>query len=407
MKILYISQHFPPETGAAQARAYDMAKNLVKLGNDVTVITGFPNYPTGIIPKKYRGKLFDKEAIDNIKVIRTFLIPDTKSSTLRRLANYLSFMISSIIGGFSFKKYDIVYATSPQLFVGVSGLIFSKLHRAKFVFEVRDLWVDFAEALNQIKNKNILKLGRRLERYLYNKADLIITVTNGYKEHLIKQEIDKDKIEVVTNGVDVDFYKPSNRNVEELRDKYNLKDKFVILFAGNIGAAQGLDAVLDAAKKLEDYNDIVFMFVGEGVEKEKLMEKAENMQLSNVIFEKGQPKSKIIDYHNMSDATLVSLKKFELFNITLPSKTFDALAIGKPVLIGVDGEAREIIEKADAGLFFEPENGESLANCVLKLYNKKDLCQKFGANARLYAEKYFTREHLAEKLNESLLRLIT
>jgi glycosyltransferase involved in cell wall biosynthesis len=407
MKILYISQHFPPETGAAQARAYDMAKNLVRLGNRVTVITGFPNFPTGIIPKEFRKKLFKKEFIDNIEVIRTFLIPDTKSSSMRRLANYFSFMISSIFGGFSFKKYDIVYATSPQLFVGLSGFILSKLHRAKFVFEVRDLWVDFAEALNQIKNRRLLKLGKNLERFLYKKADLIITVTKGYKEHLVAQGVGNDKIDVVTNGVDIDFYKPSNKNVRELRDQYNLMGKFVVLFAGNIGAAQGLDVVIDAAENLQNYKDIKFLFVGEGVKKENLKEKAEKMGLSNIIFEDAKPKSKIVDYHNMADVTLVSLKKFELFNITLPSKTFDALAIGKPVLIGVDGEAREIIESAEAGLFFEPGNCDSLVNCVLKLYKDKELCNKFGMNARMYAEKHFTREQLARQLNESLTRIIS
>lgn len=406
MKILYVTQHFPPETGAAQSRAYETAKQLVKLGNEVTVITGFPNYPTGIIPDEYRKKLFQTEIIDGIKVKRTFIIPDTKVSTKRRLANYLSFMISSIFRGLYFSKYDIVYATSPQLFVGISGYILSKLHRSKFVFEVRDLWVDFAYELGQLKSKRILKIAKRIEGFLYKKADLIVTVTNGYRDRLISKGIDARKIKVITNGVDTLYYQPKDNN-DSLRIEYNLVDKFVVLFAGNVGGAQGLDVVVQAANILKDDSDIIFMIIGDGVEKQRLIKISEEKKLKNIKFVENQPQDKIVDFHNMADASLVSLKKFDLFNITIPSKTFDTLAVGKPVLIGVDGEARNIIEEAEAGLFFEPENASQLAQHVVRLKDNKNLCKTMGKNARNAAVNKYQRHILVSRLELCLENLLT
>ncbi|WP_138419844.1 UDP-N-acetylglucosamine 2-epimerase [Aquibacillus sediminis] len=409
MKILYVSQHFPPETGAAQGRAYDMCKNLVKLGHDVTVVTGLPNYPTGKIPKKYKGKLQYREKIDGINVIRTFLVPDTKSGALKRLMNYFSFMFSSMISGALFvRKPDVVIATSPQLFVGFSGYVLSKIHRSKFVFEVRDLWVDFAEGLGEFKNKKLLRMAKELERFLYYKADSIVTVTKGYKQHLIDHEgIFENKIEVVTNGVEVDKFNPIKSETEKdvLKKEHNFNDKFVVLYAGNLGAAQGLDVVIDSAHILRNKKDIVFLMIGEGVEKVRLKEKKEELDLKNVIFEDGKTKDEIQEYYNMADASLVSLKSFSLFDITLPSKIFDSMAMAKPVLIGVNGEGRKIIEKANAGIYFESENGKELANGVINLYENPNMKKQMGVNARNYAIKKFARDVLASRLDKSLRKV--
>lgn len=400
LKVLYISQAFPPEVGAAAVRAYEMAKELVRLNNDVTVITGFPRYHMRDIPKQYKGKLFYKETMDGIDVIRTYVADDDKSSTLKRLSNYFSFMFSSITRGIFLSRYDVVLATSPPLFSAVSGYILSKFHRARFIFEVRDLWVDFAQALDQLHNKALVQLSRRVEIFLYKKADKIITVTNGYKDYISRHySIPLDKLEVVTNGVDTEEYKPFEDN-EGLREKYGVKDKFVILFAGNIGLAQGLDVVVDAADRLRDNGNIVFMLVGEGAEKARLKDKAQRLGLHNIIFEDVQPRDMIIGYHNMADASLVCLKKFELFNITLPSKIFDTLAVGKPILIGVDGEGRNIVENAYAGLFFRPDSADDLKDKILQLYDSKELCAQLGENARECAVTRYERKILASKLND-------
>jgi len=258
MKIIYITQHFPPEIGAAQGRAYDMSKNLADLGHEVAVITAFPN-------DKKINKLYKKEQLNGLNVIRSFRIRDTKRNAIRRLSNYLSFASSSIVAGVFQKSPDIVYATSPQLFLGLSGYILSKIKRAKFVFEVRDLWVDFAEILGQIKNKKILNLARKLEQFLYNKADLLVVVTHGYKQRLIDLGVPEERIVVITNGVD-----PSNLPHSDLCLETNKSDsEFIVLYAGNIGAAQGLDCVIDAASELQGKKlPIKFMFIGDGVAKE-------------------------------------------------------------------------------------------------------------------------------------------
>jgi glycosyltransferase involved in cell wall biosynthesis len=402
MKILYVSQHFPPETGAAQGRAFDMAKNLMKRDNDVTVLTAFPNYPIGKIYPSYQGKIFMNETVEGIQVKRSFILPDSKAGVIVRLLNYFSFFFSSIIAGMFTKKHEVVLATSPQLFVGLAGYIISRFHGAKFVLEIRDLWVDFAELLGQFRNKRILNLARKLENFLYKKADKIVTVTHGYKEHLVKSGIDANKIEVVTNGIDEDFFKPNSIDIS-VRKKYNLKDKFVILYAGNLGAAQGLDVIPEAAEKLKDIPEIVFLVVGEGVEKEKLVNEINSRNLDNIILEKGQTKDGILSFYNGADASLICLKKHPLFDITLPSKIFDSLAMAKPILIGVGGEGKDIITAAEAGVPFEPENSTSLVNAIMTLYNKrKDLAQ-MGAKGRNYALANYTRQELAKKLESVLI----
>ncbi|WP_404322670.1 glycosyltransferase family 4 protein [Cytobacillus firmus] len=397
MKIIYITQHFPPEIGAAQGRAYDMSKNLVDLGHDVSVVTTFPN-------DKKINKLYKKEELNGIKVIRSFRIRDTKRNAIRRLANYLSFASTSILAGIFQKRPDIVYATSPQLFLGLSGYILSKLHRTKFVFEVRDLWVDFAEILGQFKNKKALALAKKLELFLYKKADLMVVVTQGYKDRLISLGIPEEKIIVITNGVDPDSLSPPS-NSAIIEEKLKSEKEFIVLYAGNIGAAQGLDCVIDAAAELQrESMPIRFLFIGEGVKKEELKARASELALSNVLFLDSVPKKDLKKYYEAADLGLVILKEHPLFHITIPSKLFDYMAMKTPILIGVNGEARKIVEDHKIGFYFEPENKDSLLSVVKDAYcNKEKLsaCQD-----RLFPTMlmHFNRNSLAKELAEALVQ---
>ncbi|MBZ5750841.1 glycosyltransferase family 4 protein [Metabacillus rhizolycopersici] len=399
MKIIYITQHFPPEIGAAQGRAYDMSSNLSKLGHDLHVLTTFPNSQ----PTK---KVFKKEKVNNLSVYRSFRIRDTKTSTVRRLANYLSFMISSCLSGLFVKKVDIVYATSPQLFQGVTGYFLSRIHRAKFVFEIRDLWVDFAELLGQFKNKKLLNLARKLENFLYNKADHIIVVTHGYKKRLIDLGIKEDKITVIPNGVN-----PSSLNqlvtnhTNSVKQQYAIEDKFLVLYAGNIGAAQGLDTIISAAEQLKHDPSIVFMFIGGGVEKQTLMERARTLQLSNVIFIDSKKKEELASYYDAADIGIVSLKKHPLFEITIPSKVFDYMSMSIPVLIGVDGEAREIVEKHHAGFYFEPENPTDFIRSLKHAQNNPNVLKEIELNVKQELLQSFNRETQAKELSEAFTHL--
>lgn len=399
MKIVYITQHFPPEIGAAQGRAYDMSSNLSKLGHDLHVLTTFPN-------SQPINKVFEKEKVNNLTVYRSFRIRDTKTSTIRRLANYLSFMLSTCLSGVFVTKPDIVYATSPQLFQGVTGYFLSRVHRAKFVFEIRDLWVDFAELLGQLKNKKLLNLARKLEKFLYKKADHIIVVTHGYKKRLIDLGIKEDKITVIPNGVN-----PSSLNqlvtnhTNSVKQQYAIEDKFLVLYAGNIGAAQGLDTIISAAEQLKHDPSIVFMFIGGGVEKQTLMERARNLQLSNVLFIDSKKKEELASYYDAADIGIVSLKKHPLFEITIPSKVFDYMSMSIPVLIGVDGEAREIVEKHHAGFYFEPENPTDFIRSLKYAQNNPDVLKEIELNVKHELLQSFNRETQAKELSETFTHL--
>lgn len=397
MKIVYITQHFPPEIGAAQGRAYDMSSNLSKLGHDLHVLTTFPNqYST--------RKLYTKEKIKDLKVYRSFRIKDTKTSSLRRLANYLSFMISSIFSGLLVRKPDIIYATSPQLFQGVTGYVLSRLHRAKFVFEIRDLWVDFAELLGQFNNKKLLNLARRLEKFLYNKADLIVVVTKGYKTRLIEQGVPENKIIVIPNGVDPSSIKPFKKD-HKIKKEYGIEDKFLVLYTGNIGAAQGLHSILSAAEQLKNDPTVFFMFIGEGVEKAALKQQASASQLNNVLFLDSKKKDELTAFYNAADIGIVSLKRHPLFEITIPSKVFDYMAVSLPVLIGVDGEAREIVENHQAGFFFEPENPADFIRALKYAQSKQENLQKIRNNLQHKLLMSYNRETLAKELSDAFNNL--
>ncbi|MGM7721428.1 glycosyltransferase family 4 protein [Metabacillus sp. Hm71] len=397
MKIVYITQHFPPEIGAAQGRAYDMSKNLSFLGHDLLVLTTFPN-------SSNTNKLFKKETINGLEVYRSFRIKDTKTSSIRRLANYLSFMISSIFSGLLAKKPDIIYATSPQLFQGVTGYILSRIHRAKFVFEVRDLWVDFAELLGQFNNKKLLNLARKLEKFLYRKADLIVVVTNGYKTRLIEQGIPEHKMIVIPNGVDPSAIKPYKKD-HTIKKEFGLEDKFLVLYTGNIGAAQGLHTVLSAAEQLKDDPTVFFLFIGEGVEKEVLKQQAALSQLTNVLFLDSKKKDELTAFYHAADIGIVSLKKHPLFEITIPSKVFDYMAVSLPVLIGVDGEAREIVEKNQAGYFFEPENPADFLRVLKYAQSQQEKLKQLRPELPNKLLTSFNRKKLAEELSEALNNL--
>ncbi len=399
MKIVYITQHFPPEIGAAQGRAFDMSSNLADLGHDLHVLTTFPN-------AKPINKFFTKEKHHKLTVYRSFRIRDTKTSSIRRIANYLSFMISSCFSGLLVKKPDIIYATSPQLFQGVTGYFLSRVHRAKFVFEIRDLWVDFAELLGQFKNKKILNLARKLEKFLYNKADHIVVVTQGYKQRLIELGIPKDKITVIPNGVNPDSLDIRGTDSGlQVKKHYGIENKFLVLYAGNIGAAQGLDTIITAANELKDDPSYMFMFIGEGVEKQHLVERAKSLELANVIFLDSMKKEELITYYEAADIGIVSLKKHPLFNITIPSKVFDYMSMSTPILIGVDGEAKDIVETYQAGYSFEPENSADFIRALTYAQSHPDELQNIRHNVRDKLLQYFNRETLAKQLSDALQHL--
>ncbi|MEO0129219.1 MAG: glycosyltransferase family 4 protein [candidate division WOR-3 bacterium] len=402
MKILYVSQYFPPEMGAPSARVYELSKHWVRMGHKVTVLTGYPNHPTGIVPQDYKtllkyGTIVEKK--DGIDVIRTWLYPAPNRLPYERILNYSSFFISACLRGLMLSKFDIIVGTSPQLLCALAGWIISRNMRRPFIFEVRDIWPEslLASGIGR-ENSQLIRTLKKIAVFLYNRSETIVVVTEAFKSELVrKYNVPESKIEIIENGIETDRFYPM-QDVQLIRKKFGFDNKFVVSYIGTIGYAHGLDIVIRAAKILKDkIPDLYFVLLGEGVQKERLKAEVYSEKLDNVFILDQVLRDKIPAFINASDVCLVSLRKSELFKTVIPSKMLEFMACGKPLILAVDGQARRIMESAEAGIYIEPENHDELINAVVKMYNEPYLRRKYGENGRNYILKYFTRQQKANQ----------
>jgi colanic acid biosynthesis glycosyl transferase WcaI len=409
MRILYISQYFHPETGATQTRAYEMARNWVLLGHQVTMLTEFPNHPSGIIPPSYKGKLLEKANLDGIDLIRVWVKASPEKSFQNRMLFYLTFMVNAFWAGLfcTHGKYDFLYVSSPPLFVGGAALGISYLKRIPLIFEVRDLWPESAIALGELTNRYAISLAFRLEKACYKRAIRVIVVTRGIYDRLIERSIPDHKLLLIPNGANIDLfrYKPESR--ERIRHELGLEHKFIAIYAGIHGLAQGLDTILEAAYLLQNNPQVHFLFIGDGPKKAELASLAVSYNLSNLSLLPEKPREQIPDYLSAADVALVPLKKAEIFKGALPSKIFDAWACERPVLLSIDGEAREVVERVNGGIYVPPEDPEKMAQTLLYLFHSPSERQSMGKNGRDYTCRNNSRAALAEKLILYLSKLIT
>lgn len=406
MKILFLTQYCPPEVGAPQNRIFEFAKQLKSFGHSITILTAMPNYPKGEIFEGYRGKLTLREKIDGIDIIRTWIYATKKTSFVPRIINYMSFTISSVLFGlFKIGKQDVVITESPPLFLGYSGYLISRLKRAKYVFNISDLWPESAVKLGVLKNNSLIKLSTWLEKFCYRKAHLITGQTMGIVNNIKDRGFPEDKVHLITNGVDLELFRPENRS-EEVRKKFNVDGKFAVCYAGIHGIAQGLEIMISAACELKDYMDISFVFIGEGPEKSKLIAMRDDLKLNNVQFFPMQAKKDMPGIVASMDAAIIPLKKLDLFKGALPSKMFESLSSELPIILSVEGEAEALIKKANAGICVEPENHLQIKEAVLKLHNDEGLRRELGANGRNYVRENYSRDSIARSF-ESLLNKIT
>jgi colanic acid biosynthesis glycosyl transferase WcaI len=408
MRILYISQYFPPEAGATQTRAYEMAKNWVRLGHQVTMLTEFPNHPSGIIPIAYRGKFLEKAILDGIDVIRVWVHASPQKNFRNRILFYLTFMINAILAGifFTHGKYDLLYVTSPPLFVGGSALALSLIKRIRLVFEVRDLWPDSAVALGELTNPTAISLALKLEQACYQQAVQVIVVTHGIYDRLIDRGIPAQKLLIIPNGANIDLFtfKPAGR--ERIRRELGLDQKFIAMYAGIHGLAQGLETILEAARLLQNDPHFHFILIGDGPKKAELVSLAASYKLANLTLLPEKPRELIPDYLSAADVALVPLKKAEIFKGALPSKIFDAWACERPVLLSIDGEARSVVETVKGGFFIPPEEPEKIAAALQQMLEAPDERQSMGKNGREYTQENNSRAILAEKLINHLEEMI-
>lgn len=402
-KIVFLTQYFPPEIGAPQARLFELAHGLKNKGHEITIVTAFPNYPGGKILAGYRLQPVLEEGIDGMRVIRTWIYPSHSRSFAKRLSNYFSFVFSSMFFGLlRLRKHDVLVCETPPLFLGISAYVISRLKGSRMFPYVSDLWPDSAVDLGMLKNKHLIRMSKWLELFLYRKASKVVVVTDGIKKIIEENEFARGKVFTVTNGVDLDLFTPSDK--AQARRQLGLPtDKFIVMYCGNHGMAQNLATVLKCAKRTENNPDILYVFVGDGVEKPSLMQIKETEGLDNVVFLGSRPKREIPLALSCADAAVIPLKDIKLFEKALPSKMFETMAMGVPIVMSVKGEAAEVISGADCGINVQPEDEEDMAKAVLELFeNEGSLRERLGANGRVCAAERFSRKAIINRF-EGLL----
>ncbi len=410
VKILYVSQYFPPEMGAPAARAVELSRHWARMGHVVTVLTGFPNHPTGVVPETWRGRLHRlhyTETVDGVRVVRTWLWPLPNRKAHERIRNYVSFCISAGVSGLALDRPDVIIATSPQLLVALAGWWLAWWKRVPFVFEVRDLWPESLAAVGAGSEGSLLHrtLGA-IAGFLYRRADRIVVVTPAFKEHLILHwEIPAKTISIVENGVETDLFRP-DPGAMEVRRQLKLENRFLICYIGTMGNAHGLETLITAAENLHAaMPSAMFLVIGEGAEKDRIVALAAARRLTNILFLGQQSRERIPSYVSAADLCLVMLKKTELFKTVIPTKLLEYMACERAVIVAVDGQARQIVEGASAGLFVEPENSKALVQAILDLARDPERRRQMGTSGRQYIVSRLSREKTAADYIAVLMEL--
>jgi colanic acid biosynthesis glycosyl transferase WcaI len=394
LHILFLTDNFPPETNAPATRTFEHTRRWVAAGHRVTVLANAPNFPTGKIFPGYRNSLWQEEVMSGIRVVRVWTYITANEGFVKRSLDYLSFAISAVIAGLFLPRPDVIIATSPQIFTALGGCILAWSKRRPFVFELRDLWPDSIVAVKAMKEGMLIRLLRRLEYFLYRRAAKIISVTHSFKHVLTKKGIGAERIAVVRNGVDLGGFMPGPKP-QELVQKLGVEGKFVAMYVGTIGMAHGLGSLLAAAEQLQHRTDIVFILVGTGAEKKQLEEEARRLKLQNVLFVGSVSRDEVKKFWLLCDAALVLLRDTPLFRHVIPSKIFEAMGSGRPIILGVRGESEEIVSKAGAGVLVEPEDGHALAQSIIRLADNTEECHRMGHAGRRFVEREFDRDRLA------------
>lgn len=405
MQILFISHNFPPETNAPAVRTYENCRRWVEMGHEVTVITGPPNFPAGVVHPGYRNTWLQREEVDGIQVLRTWMYLAPNRGFGRRILNYLSFMLTAIFASFFAPRCDLVIGTSPQFLAALAACLVAAMRRCPFVFEVRDLWPEAIVAVGAMRRGPLVSFLARIAQVLYRRAARVVVVTAAFRRVLIENGVDPEKIAIVTNGVDLEAFLPGERQ-NRVRRMLGLNGQFVVSYAGTLGMAHGLETVLDAAEQLRDRDDIRFLIMGDGAHREKLAFEHRRRELPNVLLLDGQPHERIPEFLAASDACMVLLRKTELFKTVLPSKLFEAMGAARPVILGVEGEAEAIVRAGECGVVIEPENAAALVEAVLRLKTRPSLCRRLGQSGRAFAQRCFDRDVLARRYADVLHDLL-
>jgi len=398
MHILFLTDNFPPEGNAPATRTFEHAREWVDKGHKVTIITCAPNFPEGKIFEGYKNNWLSKQKIKGIIVWRVKTYITANEGFIKRIIDFVSFMVSSLFFGLFVRNVDVVVGTSPQFFTVISAWVLAKFKQVPFVFELRDIWPASIEAVGTMKWGWIIKILKKLELFLYRQADLIISVTHSFKSELQARGVTADKIKVVLNGVDLSRYKPLPEKDKEFSKKYQLQGKFVAGYIGTHGLAHALDNIIEAAELLKAEDNIRVVFAGGGADRSRLESLVERRGLSNVVMIPRQPKENMQKIWSLCDVSLVSLRDTPLFSAVIPSKIFEAMAMSLPIIISVpEGESTDIIRTHKTGLVIPPENSNRLVKAILEIEKDKHLYRDLAQNSLLAASK-FNRKILASEM---------
>ncbi len=409
MRILFLCHYFPPEVNAPASRTFEHCREWVRAGHEATVLTNVPNHPAGKIYPGYRNALAQSETVADIKVYRLLTLLAANRGVMRRSLSYFFYLVMSTLAAPFLPRVDVVISTSPQFFCGLAGYLVSRIKRVPWVLEIRDLWPESIMAVGAINRSLTLRWLVWLAKFAYRKADLILCVTDSFKTAIIAEGIPAAKIEVIKNGVDLEFFSPERSLGPEagrIPGLDNTQGKFVLSYVGTHGMAHGLDTVLKAAELLRDLPNVLFLLVGDGAEREHLLKQRDIMRLDNVVFLEQQPKTRMPAIWAVTDVSLVMLKDQPLFRTVIPSKIFESMAMMKPVILGVQGESEALLEASGAGLCVQPESAAQLARAVRRLYDNPDERRAMGLAGRRFVEQHFDRKVLAARYTELLAAVL-
>jgi glycosyltransferase involved in cell wall biosynthesis len=394
MHILLIHQSFAALDEPGGTRHHELALYLVKRGHKVTVIASPVSYLTGA---SRGGQNETGQPGGMLTIRRTYTYSALHRSFVHRVFSFLSFMASSFLTGLRVPGVDLVWGTSPPIFQGVTAWALTRLKRRPFLFEVRDLWPDFAVGVGVLRSPILIRLSRGLERFLYRQADRVMVNSPGFSQHVTQRGA--RRVELIPNGADPRMFTPEERG-QEFREKHGFGERFVVMYAGAHGMSNDLEVVLDAAHHLRSRPDILFVLLGDGKEKGKLVQQAQEMGLENVLFLPPVAKTEMAQALAAADACIAILKPISLYATVYPNKVFDYMAAGRPVLLAIDGVIRQVVEEAGAGIFVPPGDPLALASAAAALADQPEKARQMGRQGRRDIETRFDRAALARKLAE-------
>jgi glycosyltransferase involved in cell wall biosynthesis len=406
LHILFLTDNFPPESNAPASRTFEHCREWVRAGHQVTVITCAPNFPKGRVFDGYRNRLWQQEHMDGIRVIRVWSYITANEGFVKRILDYQSFMLSATLAAPFVRGVDLVVGSSPQFFTACAAYLVSRIKRIPFIFELRDMWPESIKAVGAMKDSAAIRFLERIEMFLYRRAARIVTVTHAFKSTLMRRGIDGGKIDVVTNGVDLSHFAPQAKDAALLQ-QLALQDMFVAGYIGTHGMAHALETLLAAAHTLQQMpaaQNVRLVFLGDGARKLHIVARSEAMGLRNVLFLESVPKDQVVRYWSLLDVSVIHLRKTELFTTVIPSKLFECMGMGIPVLHGVAGESAEIVERERVGEVFESENAEQLVAGLIRMRDRPAAYASFQQNGLLAAKRY-DRKHLALQMLQVFINL--